>query len=126
MIKITSARQAEQLSGVLPEVVITKMKQFEGDDDVYDPDIFGYLIWLEQADDLSLIPEVGERGLLSIIDDEWQGFNVVDLHADGGRCIYEMVVAIDADKVIVLFVEDAPWLDLRVKSALDAEFDRTI
>lgn len=126
MIKITSAQQAERLRGVVPEVVITKMKQFEGDDDVYDPDIFGYLIWLEKSDDLSQIPEVGENGLLGILNDEWQGFEVIDLHVNWGRIIYEMVVAIDADKVIVIFVEDAPWLDPRLKSALNTEFARTL
>ncbi len=32
-----------------------------------------------------------------------------------------MVVTIDADKAIVLFTYDAPWLDTRLKQALERQ-----
>jgi len=119
MIKITSTQQAEQLKGILPELVITKMRQFEGDDGAYDPDIFGYLLWLEPSDDIDRLTEFAEVGLLSIFDTDWPGFEFVDLHVEGERHIYEIVIAIDVDKVIVLFVEDTAWLDSRLKNVLN-------
>lgn len=121
MIRITSVQQAISLGDRVPAIVLTRMKQLEGNDGVYDPEIFGYLIWLEAGDDLTNIPDVAEGGLYDLIDNEWLGFECVARHEEKGRIIFEMVVAIDANKVIALFVEDASWLPLQIAEVLRIE-----
>ncbi|EAT16956.1 hypothetical protein HTZ97_07255 [Desulfuromonas acetoxidans] len=121
MIRITSTQQAESLKGILPELVIKRMQEFEGTDDIYDPDIFGYLIWLEPGDDLTQLTDLAQGGLYDLLDNEWLGFEHVELHREVGRDIYEMVVAIDADKTIAVFLEAGPWLDLHLIEVLKAE-----
>ena len=41
MIKLTSASQAKQLRGKIPELVIMRMTQLEGTDGLYDPTAHG-------------------------------------------------------------------------------------
>ena len=124
MIKLTSKLQARQLRGLIPDIVIQRMEQFEGDDDVYDPDIFGYLIWLEAGDDMGQLTEVSDNGLVDIINDYnlfGSGFECVELYVENGQRIFSMVVAIDADKCIVIFAPDEPWLDKGLKGVLERE-----
>jgi hypothetical protein len=97
------------------------MEQFEGTDGIYDPDIFGYLIWLEPGDDLSCVTDVSPGGVYDLIDNECIGFEFVECHRQQGRDIYEMVVAIDADKTIAIFLEDGPWLDEQIQTVLKQE-----
>ena len=79
MIKLTSMLQANKLKEVIPDIVIKRMKQFQGNDGLYDPDIHGHLIWLEENDDISNIPELAQNGLLTILEDQWQSFEYVEL-----------------------------------------------
>ena len=143
MIKITSAAQAIELNKRLnkrlhkqqqhniPDIVISHMQQFEGEDGLYHPDIHGYILWLQQDDDISNIPDIAEHGLITILEecdqpycqDDYQPycFEHVELHQQKDHNIYEMIISIDADKAIVIFVKDAPWLDKRLKTALDRQ-----
>lgn len=41
MIKLTSASQAKQLRGKIPELAIMRMTQLEGTDGLYDPTVDG-------------------------------------------------------------------------------------
>ena len=71
MIRLKSAKQALGLRGIIPELAIARMVQFEGKDRHYDPDIHGHILVIQEGDDITQIPEIGPYGLLEVIDNEW-------------------------------------------------------
>lgn len=131
MITLTGNHQANYQKATIPDIIIQRMQQLEGNDGLYDPDIHGYIIILEQHDDISNIPAIAEHGLLTILQECDQPnhhpdyppccFEHVELHHQPDHNIYEMIITIDADKVIVIFAPDTPWLDTRLKQALERQ-----
>lgn len=109
MIRLNSISEAEKLK--FPDTVTKRMQQIET----------MYIIYLEPDDDLSDIPELGEDGLFGIIDNEWIGFDYVRLHRKGAKRIYELLVIIDSCTSIVLFLEDHPSLDDRLRFVLEIQ-----
>jgi hypothetical protein len=121
MLRIKSKTQLEHLDIHLPTIVKVRMTQLEGTDGRYDPDIHGYLIWYEKEDDPDDFTDVSEGGLMDLLDDDWPGFEYVLRHEEEGRVIYEATVAVDCDKFIAIFIEDADWLHPDLREMLKRE-----
>lgn len=123
MIRLNSAKQARELAGCIPQWAVTRMEQFEGTDGRYDPEIHGIIIVLEPGgDDITAIPEIGEHGLLDVIGNEERGYESIEvLIGEDGKRVFEMVIAIDADKAIAIIIPDLPDLDPRLRQTLEAE-----
>jgi hypothetical protein len=121
MIRIKSYADALALRGVVPEIVIERMGQFEGDDGLYSPEIHGHLVLLQEQDDISALPEVGPNGLLDVLGDDGGGYEFIDVVIENGKRVTEMVIQIDADKTIAVFIPDYPTLDERLRIVLERE-----
>ena len=119
MIRLKSSRQALSLKGKIPEVAIVRMTQLEGTDKLYEPDAHGYLIIIEEGDDIEAIPEAGERGLLTLLDDEDPEY--VSHSIEDGQRIYELVMAIDNEKTIAFIIPESVPIDDRLRQLLEAE-----
>ena len=121
MIRLTSAKQALSLRGTIPELAVLRMVQFEGSDGAYDPASHGYIVIIEEGDDIALVPEVGPGGLFDVIDDEWRSYDALDAFDEDGHTVFEMVISLDNERTLAVIIPDAPWLDSRLRLVLDVE-----
>ncbi len=119
MIRFKSTSQALSLKGKIPDIAIVRMTQLEGTDKLYDPDAHGYLIIIEEGDDIEAIPEAGEGGLLTFLDDEDPEY--VSHSIEDGQRIYELVMAINNEKTIAIIVSKSVPIDDRVRQLLEAK-----
>jgi hypothetical protein len=89
----------------------------------YDPDIHGYLIIIEADDNIEEIPEAGERGLLTFLDDDGlPPFEYVCRAIEGGQVVYEAVaLLVDNDRSIVFIIPESVITDDRLRQLLEAE-----
>lgn len=124
MIRLTSARQALKLRGSIPELAVLRMVQFEGKDGRYNPKVHGYIMVIQERDDISKIPEIGPDGLFEIIDSERSSFDYVEAFDENGRTIFEMVIHLDNDRTLAIIIPDGSWLDQRLRSVLASETNR--
>jgi hypothetical protein len=118
MIRLKSSRQALSLKGKIPEIAIVRVAQLDGTDKLYDPDVHGYLIIIEEGDDIEAIPEAGERGLLTFLDEG--GLSPFEYVSHGQR-IYEAVMAINNEKTIAFIIPESVPIDDRLRRLLKAE-----
>ena len=125
MIRLKSAKHALCLRGVIPELAIVRMVQFEGKDGNYDPDMHGHILVLQEGDDITQIPEIGPDGLLEVIDNEWCCYEYVEAFVEDGRTVFEMVIALDNERTIAVIIPDEPWLDDRLRLVLEVETQHT-
>lgn len=121
MIRLKSTRQAAELRDRIPALALTRMRQFEGEDGQYDPDIDGHIVVLEDGDDIAQLPEIGDNGLLGVIDPEWPGYEYVEVFVEDGRRMFEMVIQIDDCKTVAIIAPAEPWLDERLRLVLERE-----
>ena len=120
MIKLTSADQADQLRGKIPELAILRMKQFQGKDNLYDPDSHGYIIVLSADDNVVTdFPALGDNGLLSGTED-WPVFDYVEKFNDGTCDVFEAVAHLNNEQVLAFIIVDADWLDSRLRKVLES------
>jgi hypothetical protein len=119
MIRLTSAAQALALRGTIPELAVVRMLQFEGTDGFYDPEEHGHIVVLEEGDDIAAMPEVGENGLLQLIDEEWPVYEYEEAFRDAGGVVYEMVIQIDDGRTIAVIIADYPGLDAGLRAVLE-------
>jgi hypothetical protein len=119
MTKLTSASQAEQLKGQIPELAILRMTQLEGTDGMYDPSAQGFIVVLSEDEDIVAdFPELGENGLLSGTED-WPVFDYVEKFNDGADTIFEAVAHLNNEQVIAFIIKDEEWLDVRLRKILE-------
>ncbi len=119
MIKLTSTAQAEQYRGQIPELAILRMTQLEGLDGLYDPTAHGFIIVVTEQDDVENdFPEVGDQGLLSGAKD-WPIFDYVEKYQEGTGSVIEAVTHLSNEKVLAFIIPDAPWMDIRLRTALE-------
>ena len=98
------------------------MVQFEGEDGFYDPEEHGFILVLEEGDELRGVPVVGESCASARIDDDWQPpFEYVFFVRENGRRIFEAAVSLAGDAMLILIVPEEPWVDARLMMILDAE-----
>lgn len=122
MIRLKSSSQALSLRGKIPDIAIVRMTQLEGTDKLYNPDAHGYLIIIEEGDNVESINEAGEQGLLTFLDDEGLSpFEFVASSIENGRKVYEAVLATDNEKNIAFFIPDSVPIDDRLRQLLEAE-----
>ncbi len=119
MIRLTSAQQARDLRGQIPELVIRRMEQFEGSDGNYDPDIHGHLVYLGAGEDITTLREISDTGLLDILDPECPGYEFLEAFEEDGQTVWEMAVAIDDERTVAVFFVESPELDQRLTDYLD-------
>ncbi len=124
MIRLTSARQALNLRGTIPELAVLRMVQFEGQDGRYDPQVHGYILVVQEGDDISKIPEMGPDGLFEIIDSERSSFDYVEAFDENGRTIFEIVIPLDNERTLAIIIPDGSWLDQRLRNVLASETHR--
>ncbi len=119
MIKLTSTAQAEHYRGQIPELAILRMTQLEGLDGLYDPTARGFIIVVTEQDDVENdFPEVGDQGLLSGAED-WPIFDCVEKFQEGTGHVIEAVTHLSNEKVLAFIIPDAPWMDIRLRTALE-------
>lgn len=119
MIKLTSAAQARRLAGKLPAIAVERMVQFEGYDGCYDPEEHGYILVLEEGDQIeSEVPMLGESELLAVLDDGESLFEYVFFVRENGRRVFEATVPLAGEAMLVLIVPEEPWVDERLLRAL--------
>lgn len=119
MIRLTSAAQARELRGQIPELVIRRMEQFEGNDGNYSPEKHGHLVVIGEAEDITTLPEISETGLLAILDPECPGYEFLEAFQEDGQTVWEMAVQIDDERTIAVFFVETPALDRRLAQYLD-------
>ena len=119
MIRLTSANQARALKGQIPDLMIRRMEQFEGDDGAYDPQRHGYLVYLGENESITTLAEISETGLVPLLDPENPGYEFLEAVVENGETVWELAVAIDNEKTIVVFFTDSPALDQRLAAYLD-------
>jgi len=118
MIRLTSAAQAQRLASMLPAVAAERMAAFEGTDGRYNPEDHGEIRVAEQGDSLSqLLDEEAQAAVL----EGWSPFEYVFVTVERGRRIFEAVVPLGGDAVLVLIVPDEPWLDPALRAILETE-----
>jgi|GEM_PF-5932357 len=120
MIRLKSASQALSLKGQIPELAIKRMVQFQGDNR-YDPSRDGYIVVIQPGDDLEAIPEAGDRGLLTYVDDDLPPFEYIFHVIEAGQRIYEAVMLLDDERTIAFIIPDEVVANDRLKRLLEAE-----
>ncbi len=123
MIRLKSSSQILTLETKIPEIAIKRMIQFEGYDGLYDPDRHGYLIIIDDGDDLvNDIPEGGPLGLHTHLEDEFQSqFEYVSSTVEDGIVIYEAVMQVDNEKNIAVFIAETFPLHPQLRLVLENE-----
>lgn len=123
MIKLTSAVQARNLADRLPRLAVERMVQFEGTDGHYDPENHGYIVVLEEGDDIGRdFPLLGEIGVFSDLGEKWLSpFEYVFFVRENGRRIFEAALPLAGDAMLVLIVPEEPWVEDCLLSALNVE-----
>jgi hypothetical protein len=124
MLRLRSAQEAKQLAGRIPALAVLRMVQLEGNDGRYDPECHGYVVVLEDGDDVSDLPEVSADGLLSVLDPEWPGYEFLEAFDEGGKTVWEMAVAVDEEKTVAVIFRESPALDRRLGQFLDRLYGR--
>lgn len=119
MIRLTSAQQARDLRGQIPELVIRRMEQFEGSDGNYDPNVHGHLVYLGAGEDITTLREISDTGLLAILDPECPGYEFLEAHEEDGQTVWEMAFAIDNERTIAVFFVESSELDQRLADYID-------
>jgi len=114
MIRLTSSAQAKGLDGRIPRLAVLRMRQFEGEDGRYDPGIHGHIVIIEPGDDIADMPEVSPEGLPPLLDPEEPGYEFLEAFEEDGRTVWEMAVAIDADRTVAVIFAESPALDPRL------------
>lgn len=122
MIRIRSYVQALKLKGQIPALAVLRLKQLEHGGG-YSPDTHGYLIVIEEGDDIERdVPEAGEHGLLTFLDDDnIAPFEYVSYSIENGQKIFEAVMAIDSDKTIAFIIPESVPIDERLRVLLEDE-----
>ena len=92
MIRIKSMQQVLALKETIPELVIIRSIQFMGDG--YSPEEHGYIIVIQEGDNINLIEEIG--GIFD--DDNLPAYEIVESFVDGESVFFEMVFAIDDER----------------------------
>ncbi len=119
MIRLTSARQARELAGQIPALVIRRMEQFEGSDGQYDPERHGHIVVIGEQDDISMLHEISDTGLLDILDPENPGYEFLETFEEDGKTVWELAVALDNERTVAVFFTESPGLDERLTEYLD-------
>lgn len=133
MIRLKSVSQALSLKGQIPDIAVERMVQFadkealfypdglHGSGKIYDPEIHGYLIIIEDGDDVEAISEAGERGLLTFLGDGLPPFEYVSCSIEGGQKVYEAVMLLDNERTIAFIVPESVPIDGRLRQVLEDE-----
>lgn len=124
MIRLKSSRQALslRLKRKIPEIALVRMTQLEGNDKLYDPDAHGYLIVIEEGDNIESISEAGALGLLTFLDEgALSPFEFVSHSIENGQGVFEAVIAINNEKMIAFFIPESVPIDDRLRQLLEAE-----
>jgi hypothetical protein len=111
MIRLTSIQQALSLRGTIPELAVIRSMQFMSDG--YSTDD-GWIVVLEQGDDINQIKEVGPNGLF---DDDVPIFEYVEAFVDGDQVTFELVYQLDDSRTVAV-IADAICLDDDLRSTL--------
>lgn len=119
MIRLTSAAQARELKGQIPDLVIQRMEQFDGNDGHYDPERHGHLVFIGESEDITTLGEISDSGLLAILDPECPGYEFLEAVQENGQTVWEMAVQIDDERTIAVFFVESPALDRRLAQYLD-------
>ena len=125
MTRLTSISEAEKLIGKIPELAILRMRQLEGKDGLYDPSAHGFItVVTEQEDVINDFLDLGEKGLLSGTTD-WPIFDYVERFPEGTGYVFEAVLHTNDEAVRVFIVQDAAWLDSRLRTILESYVSST-
>lgn len=103
MIRLKSYQEALAHKDQIPALALLRMEQLQGNDGQYCPESHGYLIVLQDGDHFHNLPEAGEY-----VPDGPQFEYARYVEEDGVR-IFEVIIAIDNEKMIgVIFPETVP------------------
>ena len=120
MIRLTSARQALNLRGTIPELAVLRMVQFEGEDGRYDPEEHGFIVVFQEGDDpVRSFPEFGEQGLLTASED-WPLFDYVESFQEDNQTIFEAVTHLDDERTISIIIPLYPNLNPKLRNLLES------
>jgi hypothetical protein len=80
----------------------------------YNPEEHGFIIVMQEGDDITQIKEIGPDGLF---DEDVPAFEFVEAFVDGGSVVFEILFALDSDRTIALIAEQS-CLDDDLRDAL--------
>ena len=75
----------------------------------------GWIVVLEEGDDITQIKEIGEDGLLT---DDVPNFVFVEAFLDGDQVTFELVYQLDDSRTVAVIIPDEPWLDPSLRNIL--------
>ena len=78
-------------------------------------DIDGWIVVMEQGDDITRIEEIGDDGLFT---DDVPNFEYVEAFLDGDQVTFDLVYKLDDSRTVAVIIRDAPWLDPSLRNIL--------
>ena len=114
MKRLKSLQDVLDHKDTIPTLAYIRGIQFCGSQG-YQAEIDGWIVILEQGDDITRIKEVGDDGLFT---DDVPNFEYVEAFLDGDQVTFELVYQLDDSRTVAVIVEDAPWLDPHLRNIL--------
>lgn len=116
MIRIFSSTQALALMGIIPEIAVTRSLQFQTNG--YSPEEHGYILVIQEGDNLSHVTEISPDGLVLYDEDDNPSYEYIEAFWENGHVVYEVVFQIDDSRTIAVIIPDEPWLDTDLRRNL--------
>ena len=114
MKRLKSLQDVLDHKGTIPTLAYIRGIQFCGSQG-YQADIDGWIVVMQEGDDITRIKEVGDDGLFT---DDVPDFEYVEAFLDGDQVTFELVYQLDDSRTVAVIIPDAPWLDPSLRNIL--------
>ncbi|MDG5469662.1 hypothetical protein P9J64_15170 [Deltaproteobacteria bacterium IMCC39524] len=114
MKRLKSLQDVLDHKDTIPTLAYIRGIQFCGSQG-YQADIDGWIVVMQEGDDITHIKEIGVDGLF---DDELPNFEYCSAFADGAQVTFELVFQLDDSRTVAVIVPDEPWLDPFLRNIL--------
>ena len=114
MLRLRSIQDVLNHKDTIPTLAYIRGVQFLGSEG-FDPEIDGWIVVLEQGDDITQIKEIGDDGLFT---DDVPNFEYVEAFLDGDQVTFELVYQLDDSRTVAVIIPDEPWLDPSLRNIL--------
>ena len=114
MKRLKSLQDVLDHKDTIPTLAYIRGIQFCGSQG-YQADIDGWIVILEQGDDITRIEEIEDDGLFT---DDVPNFEYVEAFLDGDQVTFELVYQLDDSRTVAVIVPDEPWLDPSLRNIL--------
>ena len=114
MKRLKSLQDVLDHKDTIPTLAYIRGTQFCGSQG-YQADIDGWIVVMQEGDDITRIEEIGDDGLFT---DDVPNFEYVEAFLDGDQVTFELVYQLDDSRTVAVIVPDEPWLDSELRKVL--------